>query len=62
MQVCAFLQCGRSAGKESISIAVDVATNLMAKKGITPKFTLDDLRDSITQHECGARAQSRRFN
>ena len=41
---------------------MDVAAGLMLKKGITPKFTLDDLRDNITQYNCGARAQSRRFH
>lgn len=61
-QVRAFLQLGRNAGKPSISVAVDVATDLMVKKGITPKFTLDDLRDNITHYNCGARGQSRKFH
>ena len=41
MQVRAFLQLGRNVGKESLSMAVDVATNLMLKKGITPFHQLD---------------------
>ena len=43
-------------------MAVDVATNLMQKKGITAKFTLEELRDNITQYKCGCRGQSRKFN
>ena len=43
-------------------MAVDVATNLMVKKGITPKFTLDELRDNITLYSCGSRCQSCRFH
>ena len=34
----------------------------MAKKSITSKFTIDELRDNITQQKCGARSQSRRFH
>ena len=48
MQVRAFLQLGRNGGKESLSVAVDVATNLMLKKGITPSSRLTIL--GITSH------------
>ena len=58
-QVRAFLQLGKCSGAPSISVA---ATTLMIKKGITPKFTLDDLRDNITLYSCGSRGQSRRFH
>lgn len=61
-QVRSFLQLGKSSGKTSIAIAVDVATALMQQKAITPKFTLTDLRDQISQFQCGARGQSRKFN
>ena len=61
MQVRAFLQLGKNAGKDSISVAVDVATDLMEKKSITPKFTTDELRD-MSQSKCGARGQSRTFH
>ena len=61
-QIRAFMQLGKNAGKSSISVAVDVATNMMMQKGITPKFTLDELRDNITQYNCGTRGQSRRFH
>lgn len=44
----AFLQLGKNAGKPSISVAVDVATDLMTRNGITPKFTLDE--SGITSH------------
>ncbi len=43
-------------------MAVDVAAQLMKNKGITPKFTLIELRDNITEHDCGHRGQSRKFN
>ena len=43
-------------------MAVDVATNLMQKRGIKAKFTLEELRDNITQYKCGCSGQSRRFN
>lgn len=33
----------------------------MVKKLVTPKFTLNELRDNISQQKCGARSQSRRF-
>jgi len=62
MQVHAFLQLGKNAGKDSISVAVDVATDLMDKKGITPKFTIDELRDMVSQCNCSARGQSRTFH
>ena len=55
MQVRAFLQLGKNAGKDSISVAVDVATELMEKKGIIPKFTTDKMRDMVSQSKCGAR-------
>ena len=48
MQVRTFLQLGKNAGKDSIRVAVDVATDLM-EKGITMKFTADDLRDKVSQ-------------
>ena len=57
-----FLQLGTNDRKESISLAVDVATNLMRRKSITPKFTIDELRDCITTFKCGSRVQSRRFH
>ena len=46
-QVHAFTQLGKTSGRSSVSIAVDVTTNLMIIKGITPKFVLDELRDNI---------------
>ena len=49
MQVRTFLQLGKNARKDSIRVAVDVATDLMKKKGITTKFTADDLRDMVSQ-------------
>lgn len=36
--------------------------NLMVKKGITLKFTLEEVRDKITANQCGFRGQSRRFH
>ena len=33
----------------------------MNKKGLTLKFTLEELRDNITQYKCGVRGQCRRF-
>ena len=33
----------------------------MNQKGITPKFTLSDLRDNITQFNCGDRGQSHKL-
>ena len=62
MLVCAFLQLGKNAGKDSSSVAVDVATDWMEKKGITPKFTIDELRDMVSQSKCGVRGQSRTFH
>ena len=62
MQVRAFLQLGKNNGQDSISIAVDVASRLMNKQGLTLKFTLEELRDNITQYKCGVRGQSRRFH
>ena len=53
---------GKHSGQDSISVAVDVATNLMQIKGITAKFTLEELRDNITTDKCGCRGQSRKFN
>ena len=38
-----------------------MAVQLMANKGITSKFTIGDLRDNITQFQCGVRSQCRRF-
>ena len=43
-------------------MAIDVTTNLMQIKGITAKFTLEELRDNITTDKCGCRGQSRKFN
>jgi hypothetical protein len=34
----------------------------MIKNNITPKFTLEGLRDNITSYKCGSRGQSRRFH
>ena len=42
-------------------MAVDVAVDLMLKKGITPKFTISEFRDNIPPN-CGVRSQSRVFN
>ena len=33
----------------------------MVRNGITPKFTLNEIRDNISLYKCGTRAQSRRF-
>ena len=62
MQVRAFLQLGKCSRKDSISIAIDVGTKLMASCNITPKFTLQELRDNITHYSCGQRGQSRKFH
>ena len=62
MQVRAFLQLGKNDGKNSIAIAVDVAIKLMRQNGLTPKFTVEELRDNITQQSCGVRGQGRKFN
>ena len=59
MQVHSFLQIGKCSGKDSISIAVDVASNLMTKKGLT---ILEELRDNISDMQCGLKAQTRRFH
>ena len=56
-----FIQYRKSSNKPSISISVDVATDIQNEKGIKPKFTLSDLRDAITQCTCGDRGQSRKF-
>ena len=61
-QARSFLQLGKCSGKDSISIAVDVASKLMISNGMTLKFTLDDLRDNITLNKCGSRGQSRKFH
>ena len=50
VQVCA--------GKDSVGATVNVATCLMDKKGITPKFTTDELRDKISHCKCVVRIQS----
>lgn len=55
----ALMQLGKTSGRSSVSIAVDVAMNLM---GITPKFTLDKLWDNITQYNCGTWGQCRKFH
>lgn len=34
----------------------------MKRYGMTPKFTAQDLKDNISQMECGVRAQSRTFH
>jgi hypothetical protein len=34
---------------------------MMVKMSVTPKFTVEELRDNITQQKCGLRGQSRRF-
>jgi len=34
----------------------------MDKKGITPKFTIDEFRDMVSQCNCSARGQSRTFH
>ena len=61
-QTRSFLQLGKCSGKDSISVAVDVASKLMISKGMTLKFTLDDLRDNISLNKCGSRGQSRKFH
>ena len=43
-------------------MAVDVATDLMEKKDITPKFTTDELSDMVSQSKCSARGQSHTFH
>ena len=57
-----FLQLGKSSGKDSISIAVNVASKMMITNGMTLKFTLEEICNNISQDNCGSRAQSRRFN
>ena len=54
------MQLGKQSGRESISVAVEVATKLMSCKGITPIFSLNDFRDNIPT-DCGVRSQSRVF-
>jgi len=56
------LQVGTHGGQDSISVAVDVASNLMAQTGVVMKFTTEELRDSISKYQCGCRGQSRKFN
>jgi len=53
---------GKTHGQDSISVAVDVASKLMNKKGLTLKFTLEELHDNISQYKCGVRGQSHRFH
>ena len=55
------MQLGKNDGKNSIAIAVDVATGLMKKYNLTPKFTLEELQDKVSHQKCGLRGQSRRF-
>jgi len=62
LQARAFLQVGTHGGQDSISVAVDVASNLMVKRGVVIKFTLEELRDNISKYQCGCRGQSRKFN
>lgn len=40
---------------------MEVASKLMTVKGLTIKFTQEELRDSITEDKCGTKAQSRKF-
>ena len=58
LQIRSFLQVEKLEGKNSISIAVEVASKLMTAKGLTVKFTLEELRDNIAENKCGAKAQS----
>ena len=36
-------------------------SKLMIVQGLTLKFTQEELRDSITENKCGAKAQSHKF-
>ena len=55
------MQLGKQSGRESISVAVEVATKLMSCNGITPKFSLNDFRDNMKSHlDCGIRSQNHR--
>lgn len=40
---------------------MEVASKLMTVKGLTIKFTQEELRDSITEDKCGTKAQSHKF-
>ena len=51
----------RKTWRAGISVAVDVASNLMMKR-VVIKFTLEELRDNISKHQCGCRGQSWKFN
>lgn len=61
LQIRSFLQVEKLEGKNSISIAVEVVSKLMTAKGLTVKFTLEELRDNIAENKCGTKAQSRKF-
>ena len=39
-----------------------MASKLINKKGLTLKFTLEELRDNISQYKCGVRGQTLRFH
>ena len=56
-----FLQIGKTGGKDSISIAVEVASKLIIVQGLTLKFTQEELRGSSTENKCGTTAQSHKF-
>ena len=56
------MQIGTHAREDSISVAVDVATNLMVKTGVIVKFTVEELRDNISKYQCGCKGQSCKFN
>ena len=43
LQIRSFLQVEKLEGKNSISIAVEVVSKLMTAKGLTVKFTLEEL-------------------
>ena len=63
MQIQSFLQLGKTGGKDSISIAVEVASKLMTVNGFTLKLTQEELRDSIAENKCGStKPQSCKFH
>lgn len=56
------MQIGTQERKPSVSVAMDAAVTLMGKNNITPKFTLNELRDAVSNYNCGVRGQSRPFH
>ena len=41
---------------------MEIVSKLMVVNGLTVKFTQEELRDNISEKNCGTKAQSRKFN